>query len=111
MKTVPCVAVLSLVVALLVGNFFLPSTQMPISVAEAQSIPNLKDTLSKGLKARQPKEFAFVDKVVLLVEKKKLPLKMVMTSFKWARDRSEKIPFVYFENALRTQAKKINVAI
>ena len=42
--------------------------------------PSLKDTLEKGLKARYPADFEFVDTVAKLVEEGKLPLKVVLSN-------------------------------
>ena len=51
---------------------------------------SLQDTLEKGLKARFPREFKFIAEVVKLVEKKVLPLPMVMGTFQWAREKEKK---------------------
>ena len=72
---------------------------------------NLQDTLEKGLKARFPREFKFIAEVVKLVEQKVLPLPMVMGTFKWAREKEQKYPFVYFEQALRLRAQRIGVKL
>ncbi|HEY4312228.1 MAG TPA: hypothetical protein VGN12_22460 [Pirellulales bacterium] len=60
----------------------------------------LKEQLQKGLKCRRPLEFRFVDHVVHLVDKGKLPLDLVNICFDWSRQRSNHIPFVYFQRSL-----------
>jgi hypothetical protein len=67
--------------------------------------PDLQDTLEKGLKARRPQEFAFVRRVVALVEAGDLPQTLVQSTFLWARKRSRR-PFQSFEFALRQRARE-----
>ena len=50
--------------------------------------PSLKNVLAKGLKARRPEEFAFVDRVVKLVNHGRLSREMVESTFLWARRRA-----------------------
>ncbi|PHS19016.1 MAG: hypothetical protein COA78_01235 [Blastopirellula sp.] len=106
----PHIKILTLVTLLFASIWTLQTSEI-ISEAQAVKVPNLKQTLTAGLKARKTKEHEFIAKVVVLVNNGKLPLKTVMTSFKWARSKDDKIPFIYFENALRKQAKKIKVTI
>ena len=98
-----------MLLTLLFASIWMIQTSGQISEAQAVKVPNLKQTLTSGLKARRTKEHEFISKVVVLVNNDTLPLKMVMTSFKWARAKDDKIPFIYWENALRKQAKKIKV--
>ena len=77
--------------------------------ASAQ-VADLKQTLEKGLKARRPAEFAFIAKVVNLVNQKKLTLRLVLSTFKWARNKRPH-PYPYFQRAMRTQAAKLGVTI
>ena len=69
----------------------------------------LKQALEKGLKARRPSEFAFIRLVVKKVEEGKLPVKMVESTFIWARAKQQLFPMPYFEKAMQIQAKKIGV--
>ncbi len=71
---------------------------------------SLKDRLEKDLKARRPVEFAFIAKVVDLVEKGQLPLKLVDGTFLWARRRIRH-RFQYFEFALRVRAARLGVKL
>ncbi len=97
--------------AFLVPTFCLPPLlSPPLSQSSAAKTADLKDRLEKGLKARRPEEFKFIDRVVTLVEKDKLPLSMVDGTFHWAR-RKAKRRFQYFEAGLRKRAKKIGVKI
>ena len=79
----------------------------------AVEVADLKDQLEKGLKARLPADFAFISKVVMLVEEEKLPLKTVKAVFQWARDKGAKnnYPFPYFQRALKIRAKKLGIVI
>ena len=71
--------------------------------------PSLKDVLAKGLKARRPEEFAFVDRVVKLVNHGRLSREMVESTFLWARRKSNDFPFVYFERGLKVRAHDAGV--
>ncbi|MDG2382608.1 MAG: hypothetical protein P8N76_13145 [Pirellulaceae bacterium] len=86
----------------------LPSTWASDTIA--QRGPSLKDELQKGLKARLPSEFAFVDRVVALVDAGRLPSPLVRSTFGWAR-RKKPYPFPYFQRAMVLRAAKIGVEI
>lgn len=70
----------------------------------------LKEALEKGLKARRPEEFEFIDRVVYLVEEGILPKRLVQSTFFWARQQP-RIPAVYFEWALRVRAQRLGILI
>ena len=80
------------------------------SLAVAAEQPTLKETLENGLKARRPEEFAFIEKVVRLVDQGKLPRSLVEGTYVWAR-RQHAVPFPYFESGLRARAKRIGVVL
>lgn len=90
-------------------GFGLVASSNPVAV----EVADLKDQLEKGLKARLPADFAFISKVVMLVEDNKLPLKTVKAVFQWARDKGAKnnYPFPYFQRALKIRAKKLGIVI
>ena len=75
------------------------------------TVAELKDQLEKGLRARRPVEFAFIGRIVDLVEQRKLELKLVMGTFQWARKRDPFFPFPYFERAIRLRAARVGVDI
>lgn len=75
---------------------------------DTPSTPSLKDTLAKGLKARLPEEFAFVDRVVRMVDHGRLSREMVQSTFLWARKKSQH-QFQYFEHGLRVRAQQAGV--
>jgi len=87
-----------------------PSPALAVDNGAGQ-VPDLKETLDKGLKARLPSEFAFLRRVVEEVDNKRLPRKMVLGTFQWARRQSDEMPFPYFQFALRLQAKKVGVQL
>jgi hypothetical protein len=82
----------------------------PAGDSIAQGEATLKDVLEKVLRARRPEEFAFIARVVLLVDQQVLPLEMVQGTFNWAR-KKPRHPFQYFEQALRVRAKEIGVEL
>ena len=112
-----------LLVILVLGTIQLPArsgAQEMVDTGEVSSpvllvvqVGDLKDQLEKGLKARRPTDFAFIAKVILLVEMNKLPLSEVKAVFQWARKRGVKTnyPFPYFERALKIRAKKLGIII
>lgn len=74
-------------------------------------ITPLKDQLEKGLRATTPAQRAFVTTVVNAVNNKTLPRAMVNLVFKWALERNKRIPFPYFEFALRALAKRRGIVL
>ena len=72
--------------------------------------PSLRERLEKGLKARRPKEFAFIATVATRVEEGTLPRSLVDATFFWARNKRP-YPYPYFEEALKQRAKKLGLAI
>lgn len=83
------------------------------SSVEAADVAELKDQLEDGLRARQPRELRFIATVVVMVERGRLPLPIVVSSYRWAREKAgrSKHPFPYFERALRILAARIGVEI
>ena len=78
--------------------------------AGGAQVADLKKQLEAGLKARRPQEFAFIARVMALVDAKELPRELVQSTFDWAR-KKQPHPFQYFERALRIRAAKIGVDI
>ncbi len=76
----------------------------------AAKVADLKKQLEAGLRARRPAEFAFIAKVVELVESDVLPRKLVNNTFLWAR-KKKPYPFPYFKRALRILAAKLGISI
>ncbi|MCO6454116.1 MAG: hypothetical protein J5I93_02270 [Pirellulaceae bacterium] len=104
------VALLTAGVGLLVpATFGVVAFTQPASGAD--QVANLKDTLEKGLKARRPEEFRFIARVVKLVEEDRLPLPLVLGTFKWARSRSSHVPYPYFKRGLEERAARIGVRV
>ena len=73
-------------------------------------VADLKQQLEAGLRIQRPQDFAFIDRVVVMVKNKQLPLEMVKSTFAWSR-KQESYPFVYFERGLRTRAAKRGISI
>ena len=91
-------------------NSAAPSTVRPARVPRGVKSANLQEQLEKGLRARLPQEFAFIDRVVKMVEKGKLPLDLVRSTFDWARDKRP-YPFPYFERGLKKRAARIGIIV
>ena len=73
---------------------------------QAGKSAQLVDQLNAGLKVRKPAEKLFVERVVQLVDKKVLPLSMVLGVFQYARKKEDRYPFFYFREALKIRAAK-----
>ncbi|MBI2823893.1 MAG: hypothetical protein HYX69_04275 [Planctomycetia bacterium] len=71
----------------------------------------LKQQLEQGLKCRRPIEFQFVDRVAILVEQGKLPIKLVNICYDWSLKRSSSRPWVYFQRSLTELAKRQGFAL
>ena len=76
-------------------------------------VADLRDQLEKGLRARRPEEFRFIQHVVDLVNQGRLPLQLVKSTFQWARKKSDvkRYPYQYFERGLRLRAAKLGIEI
>lgn len=70
-----------------------------------------KTQLEKGLKARRPTDFSFIETVVAAVDNGTIPQQMVNETFDFARSKNAKYPFIYFQFALRKRAAKIGVTL
>lgn len=75
----------------------------------ASPLVRLEDQLKNGLRASRPTQVAFIKQVIIQVEKDRLPREMVNLVFKWAREKNERIPFPYFQFAMRELAKRRGV--
>jgi len=77
----------------------------------AEEKVSLKNTLEKGLYCRRPIEFEFVNMVAQKVEAGQLPRDLVLSMFKWSRERRPDQPFPYFQAGVRLRAKKLGVEL
>lgn len=98
----------SLVLATLAGLV----VSQTISRAEPD-LPTLRERLEKGLKARLPNEFEFLDTVVTMVDAGTLPRELVDKVFFYVRrEKSHKKYLVpYFERLLRAKAREQGIEI
>ncbi len=71
---------------------------------------NLKTQLQKGLKARRPVEFQYIDEIIDLVEEGKLPRKLVVTTY-LAAQRQSRRELQYFQLALEARARGLPVKL
>jgi len=72
---------------------------------------DLKDQLYFGLRTFLPEQQEFLDLVIAKVDSGEIPRAMVNVVFVWAKKRNPKIPFPYFEIALRLLAERRGVTI
>jgi hypothetical protein len=90
---------------LAVGQTHLAAQQPSTPEGMSGPVIDLKIQLEKGLKARLPREFDFIDHVVGMVDNNQLPRDLVQSTFMWARVKKP-YPFPYFENGLRLRAAR-----
>lgn len=73
------------------------------------NVVELKDQLYYGLRTFQPEQQAFLDQVITKVDNGEISRAMVNVIFVWARKRNPKIPYPYFEIAMRMIAERRGV--
>lgn len=76
-----------------------------------RNVTPLSDQLTKGLRAITPEQKHFVAVVVAYVDHGVIPRAMVNLVYRWALERSESVPFPYFEYAMRTLSKRRGVVL
>jgi hypothetical protein len=102
-----CSGATALALAALAGH---AGAQLPRS-------PALLERLLVGLRVRTTSDRAFVARVVQLVQLGRLPLRLVDTTYLWARKKAAKNrysannPMIYFRPAMTVRAKKLGVTI
>jgi hypothetical protein len=67
-------------------------------------------TIKAALRTATPEEKGFVEKVVRLMNKGKLPRALVENTFDWARRKNDH-RFQYFKQALTVQATKLGFSL
>lgn len=98
-----CAVVLS---ALSVTTIVHAQTTGVTSVTPSKKI-TLQQMLEKGLKARRKSELKYIAEVVALVEKGKLPVKIVNGAF--FQSRRKRRPMQHFQFSLEARGKKLKL--
>ena len=88
----------------------LPDVVTPATAAPPRKSANLKETLESGLRARRPEEFAFLQRVITMVDEGRLPVDLVRSTFDWARDKRP-YPYPYFERGLKIRAARLGITV
>ncbi len=76
----------------------------------SSNVVELREQLYFGLRTFRPEQRAFLDQVVAKVESKEISRAMVNVIFNWAQKRNPKVPYPYFEIALKLLAEKRGVS-
>lgn len=71
---------------------------------------DFKQQLETGLYARRDEEFAFIARVVQMVNQGQLSRELVTSTFIWAR-KKRPYPYVYFERGLKVRAARIGITV
>ena len=83
---------------------------------------SFQQQLETGLYARRAEEFAFIDRVVTMVDQNQLSRELVTSTYLWAQKRDGQrraatatakrpYPFVYFEQGLKTRAARLGITV
>jgi hypothetical protein len=78
--------------------------------ALAVEVADLQQQLENELRARLPSEFAFIARIVRMVEMDQLPLSLVRSTFHWARGKRP-YPYQYFHRGIIVRARRIGIEI
>jgi hypothetical protein len=91
------------------GIFRLPGSPngQPLSARSKE----LREQLIGQLRPRSPEEFAFVDRVVIMVQRGDLPMDMVKAAFGWARRKRHRYRFPYFQRGMQRLATRQGIRI
>lgn len=87
------------------------------SLAQVPRGPVLEERLLTGLRVKTAADRKFIERVVLLVQQNRLPIKLVDSTYFWARSRATRNrglinnPMVYFRPALISRAAKLGIRI
>lgn len=71
----------------------------------------LRNQLRNGLRVFQPEQQAFLETVLVAVDTGTLPRSMVNMVYIWAIRRNPKVPFPYFQIAMRSLAERRGVSL
>jgi len=95
--------------------------RLPSCATADQEQATLNELLRSVLKCRRPEEFAYVNLITAKVDSGQLPIALVLSMMKWARERSRQevenhrrntdIPFPYFQEGMRLRAAQIGVSL
>ncbi len=82
----------------------------------ANSIDNtrlteLEDQLRYGLRCVTPSQIEYVGIVAAAVEQGRIPRAMVNLVYRWSIERNPRVPFPYFQFALRELAKRRGITL
>ncbi len=105
------VLLLSIVVTLLAGYWV--EREASAQDFSELSLVQLESQLNAILKTRRDEEKAYVASIIKLVRANKIPRRLVLTSFKYVRNKrsNTNYPFVYFVQVLRFQGIRERIAI
>ena len=88
---------------------------IPLRISTAQETERnrvrLEDQLISGLRAATPGQKDYLRQIVALVNAGTLPRQMVNLLYTWAIRRNPKVPFPYFQFALRVLAKRRGITV
>ncbi len=75
------------------------------------NLAKLEDQLRYGLRCVTPAQIAYVGIVANAVEQDRIPRAMVNLVYRWSLERNPRVPFPYFQFAIRELAKRRGVSL
>lgn len=75
------------------------------------NVVELRVQLQSGLRIFLPEQQAFLDTVLAAVDQGRIPRSMVNLVYVWAIRRNKKVPFPYFEIAMKSLAERRGVIL
>ena len=101
----------------LVAGLLIPAASCSESFAQRATaedagvdLADLQNRLEFGLRARLPREYRFLRKVVALVKLERIPVELVLSTYHWAR-KKQPHPFPYFVRALQIRAAELGIRL
>ena len=110
MKVARAILLACLLLTVVVSAIQAATTTNTGNSSSSAQVATLKEQLESGLRARRPQEFAFIQRVVTMVDRKQLPLKVVKSTFQWAR-RKKPYQYPFFERALKIRAARLGITV
>jgi hypothetical protein len=105
-----CSIVFGVIISVLATNVVQAADPGAVVAAGGVTGLDLKTQLQKGLRARRPVEFEYIDEIIALVDSGELPRPLVTTTFVWAQKQPTR-RLQYFQFALQTRAKGLAVQL
>jgi hypothetical protein len=96
---------------MVIGSVGAQITPPRVLSAQVDRLANLEEQLTNRLRATAEDQRNYIKFVVTQVRESKLDIKLVVAVERYARRRHPRLPFLFFERALRYEANKRGVTL